>query len=178
VVVGGGPLESALRTEAASRGLEERVLFTGERADIGDLLQAMDVFLLTSDREGLCNAVMEAMDCRLPCVVTDVGGNRELVDDGETGYVCANTSMLIDRVLRVLDDSLLRTRLGQAALVRMRERFGAERAARETEALYHRLLRGEQPVSAVAQGPDSLRTRSAEGFGEPVSGSPSGKDRR
>ena len=154
VVVGGGPLESALRTEAAARGLEERVLFTGERADIGDLLQAMDVFLLTSDREGLCNAVMEAMDCRLPCVVTDVGGNRELVDDGETGYVCANTSMLIDRVLRVLDDSLLRTRLGQAARVRMRERFGAERVARETEALYRRLLRGETSgvtASAVAE---------------------------
>jgi hypothetical protein len=57
----------------------------------------------------------------------------------------------------------------------MRDRFGAERAARETEALYRRLLRGvkSQTLSALAKGPDSLGNRSAEGFGEPVSGSPS-----
>ena len=139
LVVGGGPLESALRAETAQRGLEHRVRFTGERSDIGDLLYAMDVFLLTSDREGLCNAIMEAMDARLPCVVTDVGGNRELVEDDVTGSICADASALIDRVLRVLDDPLLRSRLGHAGRARMRNEFGAERAARETEALYRRL---------------------------------------
>jgi glycosyltransferase involved in cell wall biosynthesis len=136
LVVGGGPLEGALRAETAQRGLEHRVRFTGEREDIGDLLYAMDAFLLTSDREGLCNAVMEAMDARLPCVVTDVGGNRELVEDGITGFVCPDTAALTDAVLRVLDDPLLRARLGHAGRVRMR----AERAARDTEALYTRLL--------------------------------------
>jgi glycosyltransferase involved in cell wall biosynthesis len=157
VVVGGGPLEGALRAEAAARGLQHRVHFTGERTDIGDLLYAMDVFLLTSDREGLCNAVMEAMDARLPCVVTSVGGNGELVEEGVTGYVCADTPALIDRVLGVLDDPLLRGRLGHAGRVRIRDRFSAERAARETEAVYTRLLefaprrsRVRVPVSANA----------------------------
>jgi glycosyltransferase involved in cell wall biosynthesis len=160
VVVGGGPLEGALRAEAAARGLEHRVRFTGERADVGDLLYAMDVFLLTSDREGLCNAVMEAMDARLPCVVTDVGGNRELVEDAVTGYVCADTPALTDRVLRVLDDPLLRGRLGHAGRVRMRDRFGAERAARDTEALYARLL-DVAPRRAPARAPESARAHDA-----------------
>jgi glycosyltransferase involved in cell wall biosynthesis len=140
VVVGSGPLESALRAEAAARGLRQHVRFAGERSDVGDLLHAMDVFLLTSDREGLCNAVMEAMDAQLPCVVTDVGGNRELVEDGVTGFVCGTTPALSAAVLRLLDDPLLRGRLGAQARLRVRERFGAARAARETEALYARLL--------------------------------------
>jgi glycosyltransferase involved in cell wall biosynthesis len=159
LIVGGGPLERELRAEANRRGLERCAHFAGERSDIGDLLYAMDVFLLTSDREGLCNAVMEAMDARLPCVVTDVGGNRELVEDDVTGYVCADTAALTDRVLRVLDDPLLRERLGHAGRARMRDEFSAERAARETEALYRRLAKS----ATGSPNPSALRPRNESG---------------
>jgi glycosyltransferase involved in cell wall biosynthesis len=154
VIVGGGPLEHEVRALIAAHGLEGRVLLTGERGDVGDLLRALDVFLLTSDREGLCNAVMEAMMSGLPCVVTDVGGNRELVADGETGFVCAPTvPALAAATRRLLDDAPCRRRLGEAGRRRMEEHFSPAACARATEALYRRLLLARTSTALAAPAP-------------------------
>ncbi len=140
VLVGTGPLEDQVRARIAALGLQKHVLMMGERDDIGDLLSAFDVFLLTSDREGLCNAVMEAMLSGLPCVVTDAGGNRELVVHDTTGFVCAPTThALHEGVLRLLDDQALRRSFGTAGRDRMEREFSPRSMVQTTQTLYRRL---------------------------------------
>jgi glycosyltransferase involved in cell wall biosynthesis len=153
MLVGNGPRQNDVRAHIDAWGLQGQVLLTGERADVGDLLAACDIFLLTSDREGLCNAVMEAMLSGLPCVVTDTGGNGELVRHGATGFVCPPTApALRDAVLRLLEDPALRHSFGTAGRSRMEEQFDPLGTARATEKLYRRLLSGKAggPIPVLA----------------------------
>jgi len=85
LLIGSGPEEQMLRRLAEELGVAESVHFMGERRDIPELLQAMDVFVLPSIAEGISNTILEAMSCGLPVVATRVGGNVELVTSGVTG---------------------------------------------------------------------------------------------
>ena len=85
VILGSGPLRSALLDRVTQAGITDRVAFLGQRDDVPDILHAADVLVLTSRREGVPRAVMEAMAAGLPVVGTDAVGTRELVRDGETG---------------------------------------------------------------------------------------------
>ncbi len=85
--VGDGPEEPRLREAAARTGTDANVRFLGRRADVPSLVGAFDVFALTSRREGMSNAILEAMACGLPVVATRVGGNAEMVVDGQTGLL-------------------------------------------------------------------------------------------
>lgn len=87
VVIGDGPLRDQLKEEVRSRGLDSHVWLLGFQDDVRPYLAAADAFVLTSFIEGLPYSVLEAMASRLPCVVTDVGGNREAVVDRLTGLV-------------------------------------------------------------------------------------------
>ena len=75
LIVGEGALRDELKRYSQHLGIESKVVFTGQKNDVSDLLQMIDVFVLSSNWEGLSNAIMEAMASGLPCVVTDVGGN-------------------------------------------------------------------------------------------------------
>jgi glycosyltransferase involved in cell wall biosynthesis len=152
--IGGGPLEEALRARAAALGLSGRLAVTGERPDAPALLEALDVFLLTSDREGMSNGVMEAMAASVPCVVTDAGGNAELVADMVTGFVrpTGDTAGLAERVERLLEDPALRARLGTAGAGRIAAEFTVEQMCSATERLYRRLLRAT-PSAEPARPP-------------------------
>ena len=87
VLVGEGPDRGMLEALTRDLGLESRVRFLGERPDVERLLPAMDVFVLSSREEGIPNALLEAMAAGRPSVVTDVGGNREVLTDGDTGWI-------------------------------------------------------------------------------------------
>jgi glycosyltransferase involved in cell wall biosynthesis len=87
LVLGGGPLEMVLREKSAGLSLDNRVFFLGQVEDPRPHLQAADLFVLTSEKEGLPLALLEAMACGLPCIVTDVGGNREVITNGENGFL-------------------------------------------------------------------------------------------
>ena len=87
LLAGNGPLEKQLREECKNRGLEGRVRFCGAREDILDLYNAADAFVMSSEFEGLSAALLEAASTGLPAVVTDVGGNADVVIDEMTGYV-------------------------------------------------------------------------------------------
>jgi sugar transferase (PEP-CTERM/EpsH1 system associated) len=85
LVVGNGPLRDTLMQLAQSLGIEHLTAFTGDRTDVAQLLQCMDVFVLPSLAEGISNTLLEAMATGLPVIATRVGGNVELVRDGENG---------------------------------------------------------------------------------------------
>jgi glycosyltransferase involved in cell wall biosynthesis len=87
LIAGNGPLEDELREECRTRGLEGHVRFCGAREDILDLYSAADAFVMSSEFEGLSAALLEAASTGLPAVVTDVGGNADVVMNEVTGYV-------------------------------------------------------------------------------------------
>jgi len=87
LIAGDGPLEQELREECRKRDLGECVLFCGAREDIVDLYNAADAFVMSSEFEGLSAALLEAASMGLPAVVTDVGGNAEVVVHDVTGYL-------------------------------------------------------------------------------------------
>jgi glycosyltransferase involved in cell wall biosynthesis len=85
LIAGAGPLEEKLRVHAGELGVSAR--FLGLREDIVELMNASDALVLSSVVEGLPMVLIEAAAAGLPCVATDVGGVREVVLDGETGFV-------------------------------------------------------------------------------------------
>lgn len=85
---GVGPKEEELRRYIAQKHLENQVILMGYGRDVRDMCLAADAFLFTSKQEGLPVAVMEAMSCRLPCVVSAIRGVTDLIHDGAGGYAC------------------------------------------------------------------------------------------
>src|SRR5205823_8186433 len=123
-------------------GLGRRVIFTGLRLDIPELLSELTVSVLPSLSEGLSNVVLESMAAEVPVVATRVGGNPEAVEDGVSGLLVAprDAGGLARAIRRVLDDRELAERLGRAGRQRIVEHFANEAAIHQTERLYERLL--------------------------------------
>jgi glycosyltransferase involved in cell wall biosynthesis len=141
VVVGDGPERAALERQAGPLARDGRIRFAGARADVRAALGAMDLFVLTSDTEGLPNAVMEAMGAALPVVATRVGGTSEVVGDGETGRLVppGRIGPLVAGVEEVLRDPDLARAMGAAGRERMRTEFGVGRMVASTRRLYEDL---------------------------------------
>ena len=132
VVVGGGDREAELRALAERLELVDSVLFTGIRNDVPALLPAFDVSCLSSVHEGVPLAAVESMAAGVPMVVTDCGALRDIVTDGEHGFVVpvGDHAALADRLLRLAADTELRHRLGAAARTRVESGFRIEHTAR------------------------------------------------
>ncbi|HEU4685897.1 MAG TPA: glycosyltransferase [Nitrospira sp.] len=125
-------------------GLEHLVRFTGFRLDVPRLLPCLAVSVLPSiSGEGLSNSLLESMAAGVPVVATTVGGNPEVVLDGVTGLLVPShdPDALANAVCRVLQDPGLAAAFGHAARRRVLERFANDRMIRDTERLYHELLR-------------------------------------
>jgi L-malate glycosyltransferase len=110
-------------------GVEDRVIFAGEREDVPDLLGAVDVLLVPSWREAFGRIAAEAMAMGRPVVATDVGGPAEIVRDGVDGLLLAprDPARWADAVERLLADPDLRKQMGESGRERARAEFGAER---------------------------------------------------
>ena len=88
---GVGQEETAIRSFASEHGLTENIHFLGFRNDVRELLPACDIFVMPSFREGLSRSLREAMACGLPCVVSGIRGNTDLVQKGG-GHLCSPSS--------------------------------------------------------------------------------------
>ena len=141
-LVGEGPLLEEVRTLAGRLGLEDRVRFWGKRKDVAEVLAQAQVFALASRWEGLPLSVLEAMRAGLPVVATDVGGVREAVEEGVTGYLVprGDEVALRERLRRLLEDPRLRESMGASARRAYEERFTRERMLRDTWSIYEELL--------------------------------------
>ena len=143
VWVGEGALEDELRRRAHALGLGERVLFTGYREDVPDLMAASDLFVLASLAEALPLVVLEAMASGLPVVGTRVCGTSEAVRDGVTGRLvtAGDPDALAAAIIEVLESRTLAARWGGAGRTLAEREFGAGRMARETSEIYEELIR-------------------------------------
>ena len=146
-IAGEGPLRPELEARIARLGLGGRVRLLGARNDAADLLEACDVFVLSSVREGLSVTLLEAMRAGRAVVATAVGGNAEAVRDGVTGRIvpAGEPRALASAIARLCADAEARARMGRAGHERWRVEFTAERMVRETENLY-RARRGGRGV--------------------------------
>ena len=126
----------------AAAGLADRVLLLGPRADVHELLAAVDLATLCSRAEGFPNVVGEAMACGVPCVVTDVGDVRELVAEAGRVVAVADPEALAHAWHAVLGlDRERRCALGAAGRRHIEERFSITAVARRHQELYVELLR-------------------------------------
>jgi glycosyltransferase involved in cell wall biosynthesis len=154
LVVGNGTQEQQLRAQVAALGLEDSVRFLGFRLDIPEILQALDVFVLSSRSEGLSLTLLEAASVGLPIVATRVGGNAEVVRDGESGILVPSEAEgpLAEALARLLQDPGLRARMGGRGRDLYRQQFTLQAMVRGYERLYCKLA-GVPDAEAAAPAP-------------------------
>jgi glycosyltransferase involved in cell wall biosynthesis len=141
VLAGDGPLRSRLERMAGELNLGERVTFLGDRRDIPAVLAACDISVLTSDSESLSNAIMESLAAGVPVVACRVGGNDELIRDGENGFLVqpGNAEQLAERIETLVNQFEMRKLFGAAARNATRN-FTVEAICGQYERLYMSLL--------------------------------------
>src|SRR5204863_10123545 len=107
--------------------------FAGFRTDVDQLLPAADILAQSSHTEGLPNVVLEACAAAIPVVATDVGGTREVIDDGVSGFLvpAGNPSALAGRLASLVNSSELRHQMGERGRALVRARFSFARQAEE-----------------------------------------------
>ncbi len=131
-----------LRAYVAAEGLQRNVTFTGRRSDVPCILRELDLFVLPSLNEGLPRAILEAMALALPVVATRVGGNAELVVDGQTGLLvpAEDPDALAAAMARILQDPELAGSMGRRGRRRVEAEFSLEASTREVEAVMAQVL--------------------------------------
>jgi len=129
LIAGKGPERENLESISERSGIKDRVLFLGLRYDLPEIYPLFDVFALTSFTEGISITLLEAMAAGIPSVVTDVGGNSEVVVNGETGYLVplGEEELMADRILTLLKSPEKRNDMGAHAAERVRTHFSFQR---------------------------------------------------
>jgi glycosyltransferase involved in cell wall biosynthesis len=141
LLVGAGPERDELSRMAAEWGLTEKVLFTDGKGDVAHYLGLMDVACLSSLTEGFSNAILEYMAAGLPVVATDVGGNREAVEHGVSGFILTSreASEFADYIDKLLSSEELRRTMGANARRRCVATFSIDSHMQRLQAYYEGL---------------------------------------
>jgi L-malate glycosyltransferase len=154
LLVGDGPLRPELEKMSRNLGLDRKVRFLGDRQDVPAVLASLDISVLPSFSESSSNSVLESMAAGLPVVASRVGGNNELVRDGQTGYLVPPNDeiALADALERLLSDGCLRQEWGRRAKEIAQAEFSLSRMAKEYQEFYSSLLarKGWKPRDARA----------------------------
>jgi glycosyltransferase involved in cell wall biosynthesis len=142
ILAGDGEARPTFEHQAEDLGVHDAFRFLGCRTDIPDILASCDIAVLPSKAEGLPNAVLEYMAAGLPTIVSRVGGNPELIEDGVTGLLVAaqDSNALTDAILRLLRDKELARRIAANGRRTATQNFSFERLVREVDELYSDLL--------------------------------------
>ncbi|MBK8277156.1 MAG: glycosyltransferase family 4 protein [Nitrospira sp.] len=145
LVIGRGELEASLKAQAEQLGIGANIRFLGMRQDVPRLLSVLDAFVLPSLSEGLSLALLEAMASGKPVVATAVGGNPELVDQGQTGFLVSSedAGSLAIKLIELLQDPLMMQRFSAQGAKRVRQLFSLEQMVLQYRRLYASLLPGK-----------------------------------
>jgi glycosyltransferase involved in cell wall biosynthesis len=141
LIVGDGIHRQALEDQTRSLGLEKNVIFTGQRADIPEVLAVSDIFVLPTLTEALPTVLAEAMAARKPIIASRVGGVPEMVEDNRNGLLLppAQPEKLAEAVNSLLDDPARAASMGKDGAAMAAEKFDIDRQCRQLEACYSEL---------------------------------------
>jgi L-malate glycosyltransferase len=155
IIAGEGELKEATQDLAQTLGIAERTFFVGRCEDVGAVLSISDVCVLSSISEGFSNAILEYMAAGRPVVSTDVGGAREAIDHGETGYLvpAGNHERMAEHIISLLLHPKEAISMGERGRQRVSEKFSSLKQVQNIENLYNELLKLSNPgwISELSQ---------------------------
>lgn len=159
VLAGEGEMTDEFKTLAAATGLADDAFFIGRCDNIAELLFVSDICVLTSWAEGFSNSILEYMAAGCPVVATDVGGAREAIAHGESGYVVKSDDDegMAAHVLSLLRDPERARQMGNRGRERVTEHFSDHAQLKNTTAMYERLL-----SRSTRHAPGALKHAGAE----------------
>ena len=142
LIVGAGPEMERLNREAARLGIDDRVFFTGFSTDAVSYINSMDLFILTSEKEGLPRVILEAMLMGKPVVAFDITGPGELVMNNETGILLKGEppQSITGAVKRLMEDRELMQNMGEAGRKRVVNEFNIERYTAGVSRVFEEVL--------------------------------------
>ena len=152
VIVGNGPDEQLIRESAAKMGLADKVLFTGFRDDVNNVINALDIVCVPSTWNEPCSAVVQqGMALSKPVIGTLAGGTPEMVLDEKTGFLVppSDADALAGALARLAGDAFLRKRLGVAGKERVEKSFSLRVMTDKIEALYQRQYKAARGTAAL-----------------------------
>ncbi|MBN1913732.1 MAG: glycosyltransferase family 4 protein [Candidatus Omnitrophica bacterium] len=143
ILVGDGILRKKIERSIERLDLKNQVVLTGWRRDIPRILSSIDVFALTSLWEGMPVTVLEAMSLAKPVVATDTGGVREVIKEGETGFLVPvrDIKAMSEKIVSLLRNRQLRIKMGKAAKESLREDYNMPTAVSRTQNVYLDLIK-------------------------------------
>lgn len=152
LLAGEGELKSSLESLAAELGIADKTVFLGRVENIATLLSVSDVGVLSSKAEGFSNSILEYMAAGCPVVATDVGGAREAIVEGDTGFMVASGDdvMMAQLIISLLQRPEERRRMGSNGREVVAEKFSTTAQLHKTEALYENAVAGKSPASQAA----------------------------
>ena len=142
MMIGDGDLRAVAQSKLDDAGLTDQVWLPGSLNNVPELMNLMDIFVLPSRNEGISNTILEAMASGLPVVATNVGGNPELVVEGETGRLveAERPDLMMLALKEYVDDSTNRKSHGQAATSLINEKFRIEHMVNSYMSVYDSLM--------------------------------------
>ncbi|HBR21115.1 MAG TPA: glycosyltransferase [Nitrospiraceae bacterium] len=143
MVIGKGPEKENLMTKVKERNLDSRIIFTDFQSDAISYINALDIFVMPSEKEGLPRVILEAMLMGKPVIASDITGPSELVADGETGFLVpvGKTDAIAGAILRLIENPTLRERMGEKAKERIIRNFPVEKYVNDVENVFAEVLR-------------------------------------
>ena len=152
IIAGEGELLEATQDLARSLGIAQQTFFIGRCRDIGRVLSISDVCVLSSQSEGFSNAILEYMAAGRPVVSTDVGGAREAIVHGETGYLvrAGDHEGLAEHIASLLLDPEQARAMGEAGRRVVNEKFSCSKQLQNIESLYGELLKVSKPREVLS----------------------------
>jgi len=143
LIVGDGPLRDSLVYYKEKLGIGNNVIFLGERKDVPELLQVIDIFVLPSLWEGFPITLLEAMASGTAVIATNVDGNKEIVEDKKTGLLVnpGNPEVLSSAICKLLGNRNYCSKLALQGKRELLNKFGVSRMVKKTEALYVKLYK-------------------------------------
>ena len=143
LIVGEGPEEQNLRAQIERLGLTAEVRMLGFRDDLLDVFRSLDIFVIpTVEGDTIPQVLMQALAIGLPVVSTTTGSIPDVVIDGKSGFIVAprDVDALADRIRRLLNDPLLRKRMGESGRQRVEGSYSIDRMVEELERVYRRVI--------------------------------------
>jgi glycosyltransferase involved in cell wall biosynthesis len=146
LIVGSGPYKDALVYEVERVGVKSRVIFSGQRSDVNQILLAADIFALPTLTEALPTVLAEAMAARLPIVASAVGGIPEMILDGENGILTSpsDSQTLADACISLLTDTKRAKAMGEAGWQVVNRKFNIQIQVKQLESLYLGLVKAHE----------------------------------